>query len=108
MAHLPVAEVWVIVAPKEAASGGEGRLALRPHGSANPEQQCEKGGRDDHQPEHQQGPEDGVEAAVLFLGAAELVEVGHEVAAPLPGEHADVVRLALFRLEDRARDRGEH
>ena len=106
---LPEEEARVVVANEEAASSGEGAAALGPHLRADRKQQREESERDEHRPESEHGPKVGVEAAVLVIvGAAEHVEVGHEVAAPLIGKHVDVKRLALLRLEDGAGDRGQH
>mmetsp|Transcript_32721 Transcript_32721/g.96728 ORF Transcript_32721/g.96728 Transcript_32721/m.96728 type:complete len:272 (+) Transcript_32721:3720-4535(+) len=103
--HLPEEEAWFVVAPEKAARPSYVPDSLRHHLGADPEQQREECERDEHRPEYEESPEVGVEAAVLDVGGAtEHLEVGHEVAAYLPAKDVYVVRLALLRLEDGARD----
>jgi len=101
---LPEEEARVVVAKQEAASSGEGAAALGPHLRADGKQQREESEGDEHRPESEHGPKVGVEATVLIVvGAAEHVEVGHEVAAPLIGKPVDVKRLVWIRLDRLAR-----
>ena len=84
---LPEEEVGVVVPPEEAAGSGEGGDPPHPHCLSDREQQREEYERDAHRPQRKEAPEVHVEASVvLVIIAAKHVGVGHEVAAPLPGE----------------------